>query len=197
MGFSTFTMTEKSLTTPTVGKTINRLRKQKQLTLDQLAGQCGVSKSMLSQIERNETNPTLAIVWRLADALGQTIDELIRGEESGNSLTIVTAASAPVLHDPNGTYTLKILSPADLVNNIEWYEVCLQPGGKLVSEPHIARTVEHLTVLEGEVEIKTGEEIGILKQGETARYGADRPHEISNNTDKETKALLVMMLGGA
>lgn len=190
-------MTEKPLSTPTVGKTINRLRKQKQLTLDQLAGQCGVSKSMLSQIERNETNPTLAIVWRLADALGQSIDELIRGEEGGHNLAIIPNGSAPVLHDPNGTYTLKILSPADLVNNIEWYELCLQPGGELVSDPHIARTVEHLTVLDGEIEITTGEEFGVLKNGETARYGADRPHKIANNTDKDAKALLVMMLGGA
>jgi XRE family transcriptional regulator, regulator of sulfur utilization len=188
-------MNEKTPKNPTVGKTINLLRKQRQLTLDQLARQCGVSKSMLSQIERNETNPTLAIVWRLAEALGQTIDDLIRGEEARGSLAIVGGSSVPILHDPNGTYTLKILSPADLVNNIEWYELSLKPGGELISEAHDKRTMEHLTVLEGEVSLKIGDETGTVSAGETARYGADRPHGIFNHSDRDAKALLVMMLG--
>jgi len=190
-------MTEKPLNTPTVGKTVNRLRKQKQLTLDQLARQCGVSKSMLSQIERNETNPTLAIVWRLADALGQTIDDLIRGEEGPTGLTIISGSSVPILHDPNGTYTLKILSPADLVNTIEWYELDIDPDGALISEAHVARTTEHLTVLEGALEITAAGEIGTVQTGEIARYAADMPHTIANNTDKPARAILVMMLGGS
>ncbi|WP_415235665.1 helix-turn-helix domain-containing protein [Sneathiella sp.] len=183
------------LTPPAVGKTINRLRKEKQLTLDQLASLCGVSKSMLSQIERNETNPTLAIVWRLAEALDQTIDDLIRGEEGSGSLSIVAGSSVPVLHDPDGQYSLTILSPADLVNDIEWYELRLAPSGTLVSDPHAPRTMEHLTVLEGEISLTTGEETGLVKTGETARYRADRPHAIKNASDKETRALLVMMIG--
>ncbi len=183
------------LATPAVGKTINRLRKEKQLTLDQLATLCGVSKSMLSQIERNETNPTLAIVWRLADALDQTIDDLIRGEEADHSLTITGGSSVPILHDPDGQYSLTVLGPADLVNDIEWYELKLNPSGKLASDPHAMRTIEHLTVLEGEIELTTGEESGHVKAGETARYRADRPHIISNISDKEARALLVMMIG--
>ena len=188
-------MSQKTLTPPAVGKTINRLRKEKQLTLDQLASLCGVSKSMLSQIERNETNPTLAIVWRLADALDQTIDDLIRGEESNSSLTITGGSSIPILHDPDGQYSLTVLGPADMVNDIEWYELKLTPSGKLHSDPHAPRTVEHLTVLEGEVELVTGDEKGIVKAGETARYRADRPHVISNISDKEARALMVMMIG--
>jgi len=188
-------MNTASLTPPAVGKTVNRLRKEKQLTLDQLASLCGVSKSMLSQIERNETNPTLAIVWRLAEALDQTIDDLIRGEETTHSLSIVGGSSVPVLNDPKGLYSLTILGPSDLVNDIEWYELKLLPGGELPSDPHATRTMEHLTVLEGEVELVTGEESGIVKKGETARYRADKPHKISNISDKESRALLVMMIG--
>ncbi|MBL4739482.1 MAG: helix-turn-helix transcriptional regulator [Sneathiella sp.] len=188
-------MPKQEINSPIVGKTINLLRKQKQLTLDQLASLCGVSKSMLSQIERNETNPTLAIVWRLAEALDQTIDDLIRGEEVAHSLDIVGGSSVPVLNDPDGQYSLTILGPADLVNEIEWYELRLKPGGTLLSEPHTPRTKEHLTLLEGELELTTGDETGIVKQGETARYRADRPHCITNKTDKEARALLVMMIG--
>lgn len=189
-------MSDNALKTPTVGKTVNRLRKQKQLTLDQLARQCGMSKSMLSQIERNETNPTLAIVWRLAEALGQSIDDLVRGEESPGSLQVIPENSIPVLHDPKGNYTLKILGPADLVNKIEWYELSLNPGASLISEPHERRTMEHLTILEGEVEIEAGDESAVAKAGETARYGADCPHSIHNRQDHPARLLMMMMLGG-
>ncbi|GLQ06713.1 helix-turn-helix domain-containing protein [Sneathiella chinensis] len=188
-------MTQNALTPPSVGKTINRLRKEKQLTLDQLASLCGVSKSMLSQIERNETNPTLAIVWRLAEALGQTIDDLIRGEEAEHSLIIEGGSSIPVLHDPDGHYTLTVLGPAELVNNTEWYQLNIEPGGRVNSQPHAPRTMEHLTVLDGELYVLSGDESGIVKKGETARYAADRPHSIENRSGENARALLVVILG--
>ncbi|MCF8469141.1 MAG: XRE family transcriptional regulator [Sneathiella sp.] len=180
---------------PAVGATINRLRKEKHLTLDQLAAVCGVSKSMLSQIERNETNPTLATVWRLAEALGETIDDIVRGQEPGHSLTVVSGASVPVLNDAKGYYSLRVLGPASLVNDMEWYELTMKVGGKMTSNPHMARTTEHLTVFTGEFEVTAGGETELVKPGETARYAADQPHEIKNATDMEGRALLVVLMG--
>ncbi len=180
---------------PAVGQTINRLRKEKHLTLDQLAAVCGVSKSMLSQIERNETNPTLATVWRLAEALGETIDDIVRGEEPGHSLTVLSGASVPILNDTKGQYSLKVLGPASLVNDMEWYELTMKPGGKMTSNPHTSRTTEHLTVFAGELTVQAGIETEMVRPGETARYAADQPHEIRNATDAEARALLVVLMG--
>ncbi|WP_373086528.1 helix-turn-helix domain-containing protein [Sneathiella sp.] len=188
-------MSDRINTPPAVGKTINRLRKEKHLTLDQLAAVCGVSKSMLSQIERNETNPTLATVWRLAEALGETIDDIVRGDEPGHSLTVVGGASVPVLNDSKGHYSLKVLGPASLVNDTEWYELALKPGGVMTSSPHTARTTEHLTVLEGELEVTAGPESERVRKGETARYTADQPHEIRNVAKSESRALLMVLMG--
>ncbi len=188
-------MSELKNTPPAVGENINRLRKEKQLTLDQLAAVCGVSKSMLSQIERNETNPTLATVWRLAEALGESIDDLIRGQEENHSLTVISESSIPVMNDEAGQYRLAVLGPASLVNDMEWYELTIKPGGKLTSAPHTARTTEHLTVLRGELEVTAGEESDKVSAGETARYAADRPHEIRNMTDADARALLVVLMG--
>ena len=123
-------MSDEKNTPPAVGATINRLRKEKQLTLDQLAAVCGVSKSMLSQIERNETNPTLATVWRLSEALGVTIDDIVRGDDPGHSLTVVPANATPVLNDTGKQYVLRVLGPASLVNEMEWYELIMKPGGR-------------------------------------------------------------------
>ena len=180
---------------PAVGQTINRLRKEKHLTLDQLAAVCGVSKSMLSQIERNETNPTLATVWRLAEALGETIDDIVRGDEPGHSLTVIRGASVPILNDAKGHYSLKVLGPASLVNDMEWYEIDMAAGGKMTSNPHTARTTEHLTVFSGEFEVTVGGETEPVKAGETARYAADQPHEIRNVGETNGRALLVVLMG--
>ena len=57
-----------------LGKTIQRLRKAYNLSLSELAEQSGVAKSIISQIERNETNPTLATIWRLSQALDISIE---------------------------------------------------------------------------------------------------------------------------
>jgi transcriptional regulator with XRE-family HTH domain len=188
-------MSETMNTPPAVGATINRLRKEKQLTLDQLAAVCGVSKSMLSQIERNETNPTLATVWRLAEALGVTIDDIVRGDDPTHSLTVVSGASIPVLNDTKGHYKLRVLGPASLVNDMEWYEVILKPGGKMTSNAHNARTTEHLTVFSGELTVQAGVETERVYAGETARYAADQPHEIANTGAEEARALLVVLMG--
>ena len=65
---------------PEVGATLQRLRLARGLTLEDLSRIAGVSKSMLSQIEREKANPTIAITWRLANALGVEIGELLSSE---------------------------------------------------------------------------------------------------------------------
>ena len=188
-------MTKKPTNPPSVGKTINKLRKERQMTLDQLASASGVSKSMVSQIERDETNPTLATIWRLAEALDQTIDSLLRHGEQGSHMSVIADSAHPRMHGKQGAYTAKVLGPASLANEIEWYELTIQPGCSLVSEPHSERTVEHLTVLQGEVEIISADNRSPVQQGETARYAADVHHEINNKTDEVAVVLLVDMLG--
>lgn len=75
---STHTASE---TSADLGKTIQRLRKAYNLSLGELSEQSGVAKSIISQIERNETNPTLSTVVRLSRALDTTVDEVLRGEQ--------------------------------------------------------------------------------------------------------------------
>jgi len=65
-----------------LGKTVQRLRKAYNLSLSELSGQSGVAKSIISQIERNETNPTLATIWRLSQALDVSIERVLRAAET-------------------------------------------------------------------------------------------------------------------
>ena len=67
---------------PKVGTRLKKLRSAQNLTLDDLALRSGVSKSMVSQIERNRTNPTFATIWRLTNALGVGVEQVFRDEDA-------------------------------------------------------------------------------------------------------------------
>ena len=154
---------------PRVGATLQALRQSQGLSLDELSRRAGVSKSMLSQIERNQANPTVAVVWRLANAL--------RVE----------------LSSPDGLCRLRILGPIDLAGHFEWYELTVQPGGALESEAHEPGSREHLSVLGGELEVTAGGSRQMVKTGETARYAVDGAHAIRNLSKKAATALLVVL----
>jgi transcriptional regulator with XRE-family HTH domain len=179
---------------PEVGATLQRLRLARGLTLEDLSRIAGVSKSMLSQIEREKANPTIAITWRLANALGVQIGELLSSEvRPVDLIRVVDAHEIPTLPGNHAGYSLRILGPMDLAGKYEWYELTLQPGGELASQAHDPGTTEHLTVVTGTVELEVGAETRKIKHGATARYPADQNHAIRNAGKTEAKALLVVV----
>ena len=180
---------------PPLGPHVQQLRKKKRLTLDQLAAMSGVSRSMLSQIERGETNPTFATLWNLTRARGVELAELVGGH-SGRQAAAVAVTQAhftPEIRTEDGGCLLRILSPAANAGGFEWYELIIRPGGALVSEPHGVGAAEHLTVLEGALQVQSGEEIVEVTAGDTARYPVDVPHAIRNRSDQAARALLVVI----
>jgi XRE family transcriptional regulator, regulator of sulfur utilization len=186
---------QQSLQPPSVGAALAALRQQRGLSLDELSRQSGVSKSMLSQIERNQTNPTIAIVWRLANALGVEMGELIAGtaKASAPAINLVSAHHTPTMRSPDGKCELRILGPIDLAGRFEWYELTIQPGGALHSEPHEPGSREHLTVMSGTLRVQSGDGVKQVVRQETIRYAADVPHAITNTGKSEASALLVVL----
>ncbi len=179
---------------PRVGTTLGALRQQRGLSLDELSRQAGVSKSMLSQIERGQANPTVAVVWRLASALGVPLAELLGETRPAEPLlATVPAHATPLMLSPDGKCELRILGPIDLAGRFEWYALTVQPGGTLASEPHEPGSREHLTVQAGALEVSAGAESARLCLGETARYAVDVPHRIHNPGKSAAQALLVVL----
>ena len=179
---------------PEVGATLQRLRLARGLTLEDLSRIAGVSKSMLSQIEREKANPTIAITWRLANALGVQIGELLSSEvRSSDLIRVVDAHEIPTLPGAHAGYSLRILGPMDLAGKYEWYELTLAPGGELASQAHDPGTNEHVTVLHGTLEVDAGGERHKVRVGATARYAADQDHVLRNPGKTEAKALLVVV----
>ena len=179
---------------PRVGSTLATLRAARGLSLDELSRQAGVSKSMLSQIERNQANPTVAVVWRLANALGVPLNQLLGdGKPDAPLIATVAAHATPSLRSPDTHCELRILGPIELAGQFEWYELIVQPGGALESQPHEPGSREHLSVLSGQLEVQAGAERTRLKAGETARYAADLSHAIRNPGKSNATALLVVL----
>lgn len=172
------------------------IRKKQNLSLEELSARSGVSKSMLSQIEREEANPTFATLWNLTRALDLEFSELL-GKRSGSSSRIpietIPANLIPEIRTEDGLCILRILSPTHTAGAMEWYELTMAKRGALISKPHTKGATEHLTVWEGSVQISSGDEEQILQAGMTARYPADVPHTIRNAGAKPVRGLLVVM----
>ncbi len=182
---------------PDVGRKIKLLRTERKLTLEQLARMSGVSKSMLSQIERGRTNPTLAILWTLTQSLEIDISDLLISDQNDMAedakITHVKAHQTPEIQSADGKCTLKILGPIDLVTKTEWYDMAMMAGGMLESKGHADGTREHLTLLEGTLTVRSGKNDIDLKPGDTARYDADVPHYIENNGTEPARALMIVL----
>jgi transcriptional regulator with XRE-family HTH domain len=181
---------------PRVGDTLAALRQDQALSLDELSRKAGVSKSMLSQIERAQANPTVAVVWRLANALGVPMAELLGSAPAAPAapaITLVPTQSTPSLRSPDGLCELRILGPVEMAGQFEWYELKLQPGGALESESHEPGTREHLTVVCGSMELRVSDSSQKLKPSETARYPADCTHSIRNTGKAAASAWLVVI----
>jgi XRE family transcriptional regulator, regulator of sulfur utilization len=180
---------------PRVGEQIQRLRSERRMTLDDLSRAAGVSKSMLSEIERDKANPTIAVAWRLTNALGVSLDSLFAQQKAPEAIAVSGPHDIPTLSGHDAKYQLRVWGPIELAGKFEWYELTLQAGGALVSNAHEPGTREHLTVLHGSIEIEAAGATKRLKAADTARYVADEPHAIRNAGKSEAKALLVVIHG--
>lgn len=156
------------------------LRKARKLTLDQASLATGVSRSMLSQIERGEANPTLAMSFRIAEGLGVPIGQLIGESWGGPTIEVVARDDAQSVYRDSDGCRLRTLSLLRLEKDIEFYELRLEPGASLDSPPHHRGTRELLTLADGEIELTADSACRRLATGDTAHYPADTVHKIHN-----------------
>jgi len=179
---------------PALGNAIQRLRKAYNMSLGDLSEQSGVAKSIISQIERNETNPTIGTVQRLSKALDTTVDVVLKQDDAPNFIAHQSKSAIPMLESEDGLCRLAIVGALDLVEHVQWYDFNAKPEGQLVSEPHQAGSVEHLYVHKGELEVKCGDEVKTVKQGESLRYRGDEPHSIRNVGPGDAHAIMVLIM---
>ncbi|MGM0703212.1 MAG: helix-turn-helix domain-containing protein [Pseudomonadota bacterium] len=168
------------------------LRKKRGLTLEQLAAASGVSRSMLSQIERGRANPTLAVTLRIAQAFGLNIGELVDQPWTASRIEVVRSDDASQLFRDDRDCRIRTLSPLHLEKSVEFYEVRLAPNARLHSAAHFEGTRELLTVTQGRAVVEAGDNRCELGPGDSAHYHADLEHTIANVGDAELVGFLVV-----
>ncbi len=166
-------------------------RQQKGLSLDVVAKLSGVSKSMLSQIERGTSNPTISTLWNLTQALQVDFAGLLEGDSAQSKISILRSDDVPTITVQGVGCQIRILSPPEDAGSLEVYELMFKPGDTLSSQPHSIGAREHLTVTEGRLTVKSGDSTETLSAGDTARYPADVPHSIVG--ESSSKAILIVI----
>ena len=174
-----------------LGARVKDLRKLRGWSLDALANASGVSRSMLSDIEREQANPTLAVTLRIAQAFGMSLGELIEMPSATSSVTVIRADDHAYDYRSDKSCRIRTLSPLNLEKDVEFYEVQLQSGGALRSAPHFEGTREFLAVQKGQVQVESGDDAEVLSPGDSASYRADVPHAIVNVGKGEAVIFLV------
>jgi transcriptional regulator with XRE-family HTH domain len=172
---------------------VREMRKKKDWTLQQLASISGVSRSMLSQIERGEANPTLAVAYRIAQAFGMTLGELTDFPTPQPKIDVVRHDDSAYLFRDDDVCRIRTLSPLHLEKDVEVYELTLHGQGTLSSAPHYRGAREVLTVRRGAVRVNSGGEQCELREGDSAHYPADVAHSIENLGPEDAVAFLVVI----
>ena len=116
------------------------------MTIDELSKKSGVSKSMLSQVEQEKTNPTVVTVWKIARSLDVSINQLLQTEGEPN-IEVIRRGDMPIIYSEDGKCTFRICSSIDMVENLELYHM-IWAGDSL--NPTILNQ-EFLTVPRGKV----------------------------------------------
>jgi transcriptional regulator with XRE-family HTH domain len=176
---------------------VRQLRKKKGWTLEELSAACGVSRSMLSQIERNQANPTLGVAFRIAQAFGMSLGNLVDSPNATSTIDVIRADDRTYHYRSEKDCRIRTLSPLHLEKDVEFYELVLKPGGRLQSAAHFGGTREFLTVQQGTVRLKSSSDVCELQRGDSAHYPADVSHAIENTGRGDAVIFLVDIYRGA
>ena len=173
-----------------VSVNIKRIREQKKLTLDAAAEITGVSRSMLAQIEKGDVNPTISVLWKIANGYKVSFTSLV--ERKNDAVAVVRRSDIEPLKEDNGRYLNYPIFPFDEKTLFETYRIVIEPKGTLSAEPHLNGSEEYITVFSGRVEITVAEERFELAKGDSIRFYANKSHSYRNvGTEQAELSMLI------
>jgi transcriptional regulator with XRE-family HTH domain len=176
---------------------VRELRAARELSLDALAGKSGVSRSMISLIERGETSPTAVVLERLSVGLGVTLASLFdppAGAARAASGPLARRAEQSEWQDPASGYVRRNVSPPGMPQPMQIVEVQFPPGARVAFENGASDTRVHQQVwlLAGAMVISVGETRYALREGDCLAMQLDRPTMFHNPTRKPARYAVVL-----
>lgn len=169
--------------TSNIGSVLKKVRFERGLTLEDTSNLTGVSKAMLGQIERGESNPTISILWKISTGLRISFSELL-GSETNNYEAISIEEMEPV-YESNGKMILYDVFPFNPISGFEYFYIKLLPGAKHVSSPHQNSTEEYIVVTKGTLELTVEGQIFELTAPAALKFKSDKEHTYCNPYDTE------------
>jgi XRE family transcriptional regulator, regulator of sulfur utilization len=174
-----------------VGEALRRFRRDRQLSFDELSARSGVSRAALSQIEGGRTNPTLAVLWKIAVGLDVPFHDLL-GTNKEETVIVLRAGDALPLRSSDGRTESRLLSPGGSTTSTDVYELRLAPKAVHRSDPHAKGTTETLVVLTGALRLTVGNQTHDLSVGDSVFFRADLEHSYENRSTRETRLVDVI-----
>ncbi len=167
---------------------LKELRDHRGWSLNRTACQTGVSKAMLGQIERGESSPTIATLWKIATGFNISLSSLLQGRKAADDPVVCLKQDADELRQPisdQDGMLVATLFPYDNKTGFELFELTFPPGYERLSAPHKEGVSEYVTVLRGELSILCEEEWIDLKAGQSLRFAGDQPHGYRNSGSED------------
>ena len=173
-----------------IGHNLKTIRARKKLTLDAAAGLAGVSRSMLAQIEKGDVNPTISVLWKIANGYKVSFTSLLDRQEQDPQL--IHAREVTPLVEDEGRYVNYPAFPFQEGRLFETYRIQIAPGGALTAQAHMAGTEEYITVFSGAVEIQVDGISYALACGDSLHFRADTGHAYRNTgADTAQRSMLI------
>jgi transcriptional regulator with XRE-family HTH domain len=167
-----------------IAENLRRIRADRGWSLDQAARESGVSKAMLGQIERQESSPTIATMWKIANGFRVSLSSLIDILPDGTGTATTLLRDADSLRGPIAGDDMLVASlfPYDPLVSFEYFELTFPAGYNRMSDPHNSGVIEYVTVLSGAMDILSEGVWRHVGQGQSLRFAADQPHGYRNST---------------
>ncbi|KAB7704098.1 helix-turn-helix domain-containing protein [Bacillus aerolatus] len=168
-----------------IAKNLRALREGKKLSLEKVAELTGVSKTMIGQIERGESSPTITTIWKIANGLKISFTSLINNPQPDTK--VILKSDVQALSEDNGKYRVYPYFPFQDDRRFEVYTVEIEKGGFLSADSHGEGTEEFLTVFDGELTVSVNNIEYTVRSGDSIRFKSDRPHAYHNSGETLTR----------
>lgn len=171
---------------------IKQIRQEKKISLQELADLSGVSKSMISKIEREEKNPTLQVATQIAEALGTTLSALL-DEPKNQEVVIIKKDDRIIYPDELTGFKRILLSPQLETKGIEFIKNIIPKGAESPTfPPHRNGVKEYISVSKGELAVLIGDQRFKLETGDSIFFQGNNRHQFKNVGDTECHYYLII-----
>lgn len=173
-----------------IAANLKRLRNERQLSLSKLSELCGVSKVMLGQIERGESNPTINTIWKIANGLKVPYTTLI--DEPVKTNILIKKEDSTEQESSDNKFRVYCYFKSNTNRNFELFSVELDSNCSYKSNPHGEKTQEYIIIYSGQLSLNVDDTTYILNVGDSIVFDSSKPHSYSNLQGDMVKMAMII-----